>query len=221
LHLLAILPVFVTERYRLTAVPGLLVLSVVGLERLWRRCAMADYRGATLQLGVIAAVAWFVSIPRPEPSLWALEAYNSGRLALETGNLAGAEQHLLRARTLVPNNAETNFALGNLRLAQGDPEAAKRSYATTLELDPTHKGALNNLGVVALNENQPAGATDYFRRSLARDPGQAKTHYLLARALIAGGHRDEARMEAARAVELDANQSEFKALNDQLSGNGN
>jgi tetratricopeptide (TPR) repeat protein len=221
LHLLAILPVFVTERYRLTIVPGLLILSALGLERLWQRCASGDYGRAALQLGVIGASTWFVTTPRHDPSLWALQAYNSGRFALETNNLTAAEHHLLRARALVPNNAETNFAFGNLRLAQRDFAAAKDSYQTTLKLDPKHKGALNNLGVLALTENQAAVAEDYFRRSLASEPRDAKTHYLLAKALVAGGNQNEARIEAARAVELDANQPEFKALNDQLSGNGN
>jgi hypothetical protein len=221
LHLLAILPVFVTERYRLTVVPGHLVLATLGLERLWRRCTFGNYGRAALQLGVIGATAWLVTIPRDDPSLWALEAYNSGRFALETNNLPAAEHHLLRAQALVPSNAETKFALGNLRLAQRDLAAAKDFYETALKLDPKHKGALNNLGVLALNENHAAVAEDYFRRSLASEPRDAKTHYLLAKALAAGGNQNEARIEAARAVELDANQPEFKALNDRLSGNGN
>jgi 4-amino-4-deoxy-L-arabinose transferase-like glycosyltransferase len=221
LHLLAILPVFVTERYRLTVVPGLLVLAALGLARLWHRCSTRNYGRAALQLGVIGASAWFVTMPRHDPSLWALKAYNSGRFALETDNLPAAEHHLLRARALVPNNAETHFALGNLRLAQHDSAAAKDSYESALKLDPRHKGALNNLGVLALNENQAALAEDYFRRSLAAEPRHAKTHYLLAKALAARGNQSEARIEAARAVELDANQPEFKALSDQLAGNGN
>jgi tetratricopeptide (TPR) repeat protein len=218
LHLLAILPVFVTERYRLAVVPGLLILTALGLERLWHRCSSGNYGGAAVQLGVVAASALFVTIPRHDPSLWALEAYNSGRFALETNNLALAERHLQRAHALVPENAETNFALGNLRLAQGDSAAARSSYEAALKADSKHKGALNNLGVLALNENLPAEAANYFRRALALEPRNAKTHYLLAKALFFAGNRLEARPEALRAVELDANQPEYKVLLEQLSG---
>ena len=218
LHLVAILPVFITERYRLAVVPGLLVLAALGLERLWQRCFSRDYRGATVQLGMVAASAWFVTIPRHDPSLWALEAYNSGRFALETNNLTLAEHHLQRAHALVPDNAETDFALGNLRLAQGDSATARSLYEAALKVDPKHKGALNNLGVLALNENLPAEAVDYFRRAVALEPHNAKTHYLLAKALDLTGNRAEARTEATRAVELDANQPEYKALQDQFSG---
>jgi tetratricopeptide (TPR) repeat protein len=218
LQLLAILPVFVTERYRLAVVPGLLVLAALGLVRLWNRCASGNYGVAALQLGVVAVSAWFVTIPRHDPSLWALDAYNSGRFALETNNLPLAEEHLVHAHALVPDNAETNFALGNLRLAQGDSPAAKSHYEAALRIDSKHKGVLNNLGVLALDDDQPAAAVDYFQRALALEPRNAKAHYLLAKALDLAGNRDDARVEAARALELGPDQPEFKALQDQLAG---
>jgi tetratricopeptide (TPR) repeat protein len=219
LQLIAILPVFVTERYRLAVVPGLLVLAVLGLYRLWINCAAGNYRNAAVQIGAVAASAWLVTLPRTDPSLWALDAYNAGRLALETNNLPVAELQLRRAYSLVPHNAETNFALGNLRLAQGDSAAAKKHYEAALRIDGQHKGALNNLGVLALDANEPAAAADYFRRALAVDGRSAKNHYLLAKALDLLGDRPAARSEAARAVELDPDQPEYKALQEQLAGN--
>jgi tetratricopeptide (TPR) repeat protein len=216
LQMLAILPVFVTERYRLAIVPGLLVLAALGLEQLWRQSAAGKYREVALQLAVVAASAWVVSLPRHDPGLWALGAYNSGRLALETNDLRSAEPHLLRAYELVPGNAETNLALGNLRLAQGDSPAAKNFYEAALKIDPKHKGALNNLGVLALNQSEPVQAIDYFRRALGVAPRDAKAHYLLAKALDLAGNRPEARLEAARAAELDTRQPEYKALQEQL-----
>lgn len=217
LQMAAILPVFVTERYRLAAVPGLLVMAALGLERLWHRCSSGNAGGATVQLGVVATCAWLVTMPRHDPSLWALEAYNSGRFALETNNLPLAERSLERAHSLVPDNAETNFALGNLRLAQGDSAAARLFYEAVLKVDSKHKGALNNLGVLALDQNLSAQAVDYFRRALALEPRNAKAHYLLAKALDLAGYLSEARLESRRAVELDENQPEYKALRDQLS----
>jgi tetratricopeptide (TPR) repeat protein len=221
LNFVAILPVFVTERYRLAVVPGLLIFAALGLCRFWQHCASANYRMVPLQVGVIVASAMFVTLPRPDRSLWAHDAYNSGRLALETQNFPAAEYHLQRAHSLVPENSEIKLALGNLRFAQGDPAAARNFYEAVLKIEPHHKGALNNLGVLALNENQPGTAAEYFRLSLAQEPRNAKTHYLLAKALVAIGNERDARIEAAHAVELDPNQPEFKALNDQLSGNKN
>ena len=217
LQLAAILPVFVTERYRLPVVPGLLVLAALGLHRLWTRFVNLNYGHAALQLAVVALTTLFVAIPRHDPALWALEAYNAGRFALEKNNLIAADHYLQRAHALVPDNAETNFALGNLRLAQGDSAAARDFYEAALKMDTQHKGALNNLGVLALNENAPARAVDFFRRALALEPRNPKTHYLLAKALDLAGNRDEARVEAARAVELDSTQPEYVALKERLN----
>src|SRR5204862_1072192 len=143
LQFVAILPVFVTERYRLAVVPGLLVFAALGLHRLRTSFLTANYSNAAVLLGVTALSALVISIPRHDPSLWALDAYNAGRFALETDNLAVADGHLRRAHALVPNNAETNFALGNLRFAQGDSAAAQNFYEATLGIDAEHKSALN------------------------------------------------------------------------------
>jgi tetratricopeptide (TPR) repeat protein len=221
--MLAIMPIFITERYRLVVVPGLLVLTALGLARLWEKFARGAYGYLATQLVTVAVAALFVTLPRHDPALWALDAYNAGRLALELSDFPRAEHELQRAHELVPDNAETNFALGNLRLAQRDLTAAKKFYGTTLKADSNHKGALNNLGIVALDENSPAVAAEYFLRSLALQPQNAKTHYLLARALLAGGRSSEAADALKRAVELGGERPEFAALREEIekSGRGN
>ncbi|MEY2488883.1 MAG: hypothetical protein QOC70_825, partial [Verrucomicrobiota bacterium] len=154
LHLTAVLPVFVTERYRLAAVPGLLLFAAFGLQSLWQNFSLGRHRGVATYLGLLLAASIFVTLPRKDPSLWAMEAYNSGRQALDSNNLPLAELHLQRAYSYVPDNPETNFALGNLRLAQGDRPGAKFFYRAALQADGKHKGALNNLGVLALEERR-------------------------------------------------------------------
>jgi tetratricopeptide (TPR) repeat protein len=216
LQMAALLPVFITERYRLPAVPGLLILAALGLARLWETVALGSYRNLAVQLAVVAASALFVAIPRNDPALWALDAYNTGRLALELNDFPRADRELQRAYDLAPGNAETNFALGNLRHAEGDANAAKRFYEAALKADPKHKGALNNLGVVALDQNSPAIAVEYFRRSLDLQPQNAKTEYLLAQALLTLGDRPQAEAALARALKLAPAQPEFLALLDRL-----
>jgi tetratricopeptide (TPR) repeat protein len=216
LQMLAILPIFVTERYRLVVVPGLLILSVLSLAHLWKNVALGAYGSATVQVATLVASAFFVTMPRNDPSLWALNAYNAGRLALELNDLPRADRELQRARSLVPENNEISFALGNLRLAQGDRDAAKTLYEAALKADPKHKGALNNLGVVALDQNAPKIAAEYFGRLVALQPHNPKTHYLLAKALLGMGDRAGAEAALGRALELAPNQPELLALRDQL-----
>jgi len=219
LQMAAVLPIFVTERYRLPVVPGLLIFAGLSLQQLWSFCSLAEFRKLGSYFLILAAGAFLITLPRHDPALWAMEAYNSGRLALETNNLPLAKEKLDRARSLVPENPEINFALGNLYLEQADPVRAKAFYDAALKTDATHKGALNNLGVIALEENHPGAAAEYFRRALAQEPRNAKTHYLLAKALAGLGDLAGARTEAARALELGPDQPEFKIFRDKISNN--
>jgi Flp pilus assembly protein TadD len=57
---------------------------------------------------------------------------------------------------------------------------------------------------------------ELFRRALLLEPRNPKTHYLLAKALDLAGDRNQARIEATRAVELDSTQPEYAALKEQL-----
>lgn len=212
LQMISLLPVFVTERYRMAAVPGLMLFAAFGLSVLWQSCAAAAFRRVVIYFALLLCSTIIVALPQRDPSLWALDAYNSGWQALESGDLSLAQEKLQLAFAYVPNNPETNFALGNLRLAQGDPAAASSFYHSTLNYDSRHKGALNNLGVVALENHHPAEAETWFGQALEQNPRDAKTHYLLARTLSTEGKTAAAKFEIDRAVELAPAQPEFVSL---------
>lgn len=216
LHMAAVLPVFVTERYRLAAVPGLLLFSAFGLQTAWQNCSLGRYRSLAIYLSLLLAAAILITLPRKDPSLWAMEAYNSGRQALESNNLPLAELQLQRAHAYVPDHPETNLALGNLRLAQRDREGAKFFYRAALQTDAKHKGALNNLGLLALEEDQPAIAERYLQRALEQDPQDAKTYYLLAKAELAMGDIENARIAIERALERERDRPEYRQLQEEI-----
>jgi tetratricopeptide (TPR) repeat protein len=220
LQMFAVLPVFITERYRLAAVPGLLLFAAAGLEMLWRNCSLGRYRIVAAYLGVLLAAAIFVTLPRNDPSLWAMEFYNSGRQALDSKDLTLAERDLTRAHLLAPENAETNFALGNLRWAQRDFAEARSFYNAALKADPRHKGALNNLGMLALEEKDWALAAKFLRASIQVAPGDAKSHYLLARAEFSLGHKSEAAVQIQIAVQLNPDQPEFLKFQETIRAAG-
>src|SRR5437868_2128024 len=95
LHLLALLPVFTTERYRLPIVPGLLVFAAFGLITFFNNVVAGKFNSVISYGALLAVSTLFVSWPQSDPSLWALDAYNSGLQALESGNLTLAEKKLL------------------------------------------------------------------------------------------------------------------------------
>ena len=217
LSMLALLPVFITERYRLVAVPGLLIFATFGLLTLWQKLASAEQRAVVpVYLSLLILSTAFVGWPQRDPSLWALDAYNAGWQALESNNLSLAEKKLALAHAYVPQNSETLFALGNLRLAQSNPEAAAAFYRAVLNLDPKHKGAFNNLGVIALDASEFDAAEKWFRSSESVDPRNAKTHFLLAKVLLGKNDRQSARAEINAAVHLKPDQPEFQALKQEI-----
>jgi len=216
LQMASLLPVFITERYRLAAVPGLLLFAAFGLSILWEGCALLRPRLALVYLALLAASTIFVAWPVRDRSLWALDTYNSGWQAFESGDLPLAEKKLQLAYAYVPENAETNFALGNLRLAQGQNAEARSYYLATLRLDPTHEGSYNNLGILALQEKHWNVAVNLFRKALEQDPREAKTYYLLAQAYFNGGDVQRASTEIGEALRLDPARSDFRDLHDRI-----
>ena len=212
----ALLTVFITERYRLAAVPGMLLFAGFGCWAFWKNIAAQRLAPAGVYVALLLASTIFVAWPQRDPALWALDAYNSGRQALESNNLIQAEKKLALAYSYVPENAETNFALGNLYLARHENSRAKSFYAVTLRLDPTHTGAYNNLGLLALQENQSDLAADLFSQALRFGSRTAKNYYLLAEAHFKSGKIDSAQSEIAQAIKLSPTQPEFQKLRDQI-----
>ena len=155
-------------------------------------------------------------MPQEDPTLWALDTYNSGLQALEARDFPLARRKLDLAYAYSPQNAEINFAEGNLHLATGDMTAAKRFYLEALRLDPTHTGAYNNLGVLAFEEKRWKLAGNFFRHALEHAPNDSKIHYLLAQAELKSGNLADARREIVRAIQIDARHPEFFALQKEI-----
>lgn len=217
LQMCAVLTVFVTERYRLAAVPGLLIFAAYGLWAFAHHCAQVRLKPLIAYTGLLTLAVMLVTRPKGDPSLWALDAYNSGIMAMDLHRYERAEKKLSLAYEYAPNNAEVNFALGNLRLAEGDIAKASAFYLTTLRLDERHAGALNNLGVLALDQGQFKIAGDWLRRALELDTHNAKTHFLLAGAYAGEGERMAARGEIEAAIALNPAQPEFRAFREKLA----
>ena len=228
LHMAALLPVFVTERYRLAAVPGLMLLGAGGLWMLYENLTRSRWLPAGAYFAASIGAAWFVSIPRADIGLWSLDHYKAGIRATDAGDLDRAQRNLETAYAYVPRNADIDFALGNLWLARSERTAdareksaqrthAKLFYRLALEIDARHAGTLNNLGVLALEEKRWDVAEKFLAASSAAEPEAAKTHYLLARARFEKGDRAGARTALDKALALRPEQKEFLELRDKLS----
>jgi hypothetical protein len=103
LHMCALLPVFVTERYRLAAVPGLLILGAFGLYQLCSDLSFGKWRNSAAYLALLALSAWFVSAPQKDIGLWSFGFLQSRyprdrRGRIRTRAEESADRPRLRAR---------------------------------------------------------------------------------------------------------------------------
>jgi hypothetical protein len=226
LHMAALMPVFVTERYRLAAVPGLILMAVAGLWELWQLLLSARWGNAAVYVTGTAMSVLFVAQPPGDVGLWSLDYYNNGLKLTELGqekdaqgNSQGAQEEFKKARRnletafeYVQTNAEMNFALGNVFYQQGDRTVAKKFYRRAIDLNERHSGAYNNLGVMAMEEKRWQLAAIFFTSSLEIEPGDAKTHYLLAETKLELNNPAGAEKEIEAALKLKPDQKEFQAL---------
>ncbi len=217
LHMLALMPVFVTERYRLAAAPGLLMMGSFGLVEFWQSLVEGRWRSALSYFAGAMSAAAFVAWPQSDPGLWSLDYYNTGWKATLSGDFDRAQRNLEMAYAFVPDNAEINFALGNLWLAKNDRVRAKKFYRRALDLNPRHAGAFNNLGVMAIEESRWDVAERFFLRSLEIEPEDAKTNFLLARARFHAGDRTGALDAVEKAIALEPERPEFTALREEIT----
>ncbi|TMV85868.1 tetratricopeptide repeat protein [Thioclava sp. BHET1] len=86
------------------------------------------------------------------------------QLALDAYYLAGS-QHGLTADVLA--------GIGSANLRLGRLQQAENTLRAALQLDPTYVAALNNLGVVLMNEGKIPEAQETFRRAYALDSGKS------------------------------------------------
>lgn len=230
LHMSALLSVFITERYRLCAVPGLLLFAAYFLVQIWTWLIKRHWPAALAACAMGTVSAWAVSAPPPDLGNWSLDPYNIGIRAYEaahdpdiarqpirkTHELERSLAALQMAHAYVPENAEINFALANTWMALKKPEIARRFYIETLRLSPRHADAWNNMGILALEQELLPMAVRCFEMALKWEPEDAKTHYLLARTLARTGNSAGARIEIDAAIKLNPNQKEFLEFKSEI-----
>lgn len=238
LHMCALLSVFITERYRLAAAPGLIILGAYVLWRLHAALRERRWPVAAGVAGLIAVAALLTSAPTRDPALWSLDPYNLGVKELEVAEgllarkgpadeiaaahataareLASAERHLQRAFSLMPGNPGILFALGNLALDRNQTQQAQAWYERTLALDAGYAGALKNLGYLFLTAGDFTTAAPYLERAARAEPENASTYYLLAKAKIGLGDPASARAVLKEALRLKPKQPEFLQLAAEL-----
>jgi tetratricopeptide (TPR) repeat protein len=104
-----------------------------------------------------------------------------------------------------------NYALF-LSKHRGNEILAERHYWECLKLDPSHRKALNNMGVIMMRKSNFSEAASYFARAHVLDPSNADIVVNLAAANLAQGKQEEGEKLLRKALAIDPNLPSAKRL---------
>jgi tetratricopeptide (TPR) repeat protein len=160
---------FLFSRYRLPALPGLLLLAALPLVRLVEAGRAGRWRPAVAGGAALAAV-WALPhfagyAPRAE-----LVEYNLGRLHEEAGDILLARTYYQAALRSEPDAFLPALNLGNLAARSGVYEEARGWYERAVAAEPRSPEAWSNLGGALLALGDLDGAARALDRALALDP---------------------------------------------------
>ncbi len=179
---------FVTMRYRVPVVVGLLPLAGAGLSGAWQRARRDPPRRWWIWAVplVLAAAVAHVPLPAQRDRDRAHTEYLLGNLAGGEGRWSEAEAHFRSAVARRDDRADywnnLGVALGQL----GRSEEQLSAFRTAIEVDPACAEAHYNLGAALLEQgraDQALGPLEQAARLLPDDPRVASS---LARARAAG-----------------------------------
>ncbi len=167
--MLSVVLFFLFARYRLPAVPGLLLLAAIPLTRAAEAFGKGDRRkGGAMFAGV--ALLWLAPhIPSYAPRTDLVE-FNLGRLAEESGDLPAAAAHYERTLAADPKNFSATLNLGNLAARAGDYAAARARFERAVALAPDSDDAHANLGGALLALGDLSAAERELARALELNP---------------------------------------------------
>ena len=120
----------------------------------------------------------------------------------QSGNLADAEILYNEILETQPENIDTIFFLGTLKLQQGELETARMLLEKVITLKPDHSTAYNNLGTVLKKQGKTDEAVKRYNESITLKPDYAMAHCNLGNLLKDLGIFDEAEACCRRAISL-------------------
>ena len=106
---------------------------------------------------------------------------NLGMAHLEIGEIDKAEQYLIQALRLDPDDAWGLLLMGNIYLQhRNDPESASDFYQRAASSDPDDPYLLSNLGALHAQQGDIEQAREYFKQAIASESTYPNSYFNLA-----------------------------------------
>jgi tetratricopeptide (TPR) repeat protein len=154
-----------------------------------------------------SALPWYARVPKTH-NHYVESVFASGVCRLLLGQPDRAEEVFASLQAALKDNmvsgADLPEILNDLAIAwarQGKTAAAQTNFRRAAELDPDEDDYPFNLGLLALQSNDPASAADFFQDAVAREPDNPEDRALLILSLETAGKKTEADQERETASE--------------------
>ncbi|HEV1993814.1 MAG TPA: tetratricopeptide repeat protein, partial [Candidatus Acidoferrum sp.] len=154
-----------------------------------------------------SALPWFARVPKAHDR-YVEAVFATGVCQLLRDHPDHAEEAFTSLEEALKNNmvsgADLPEILNDLAIArarQGKTGAAQSDLRRAAELDPDEDDYAFNLGLLALQTNDPAAAAGYFREAAEREPDNPEDRALLILSLEKAGKKTEADQERESANE--------------------
>ncbi len=208
-YFLSMLPFVAAARYRVPALPGILLFAAFGICRigeliLTRRAVAALAWGAALGL-IFFLCSSDLTGYRPSEAKWHYD------LALALANEGKTEAAIGEYRTALkidPEDFQARNNLGALFVALGRYPASIREYEEAIRLQPGKAEILSNLGIAWAQLGKTDKAMELFEQALARDPECVQAYNNRAGVLLRLGRPEEAIADYRRVVAIKPDDDE-------------
>ncbi|MBD3367355.1 MAG: tetratricopeptide repeat protein [Candidatus Eisenbacteria bacterium] len=206
-YILTIVAFFVVSRYRLPAVPALIIGAAYAVVYFVERARELRWRSMVVPVLAVLALAVVVNanlygIDRNRG--FAQSHYRLGIIYGEQGETERAIREYEQAISIDPAYAKSYLNLGALLAEQGENEQAADVFRRAIRLDPEYADARINLAIILERRGMYDEALAQIDTVLTHDPGSARALKERGIALYRTGRRDEARETFERALAADA-----------------
>jgi 4-amino-4-deoxy-L-arabinose transferase-like glycosyltransferase len=188
--LITILLFYTSSRFRMPAVPFLILGAGIGVDRFLHWIGGKEIL-KPMGLLVASILLFTLSIYAPRPVGTGTEEFYLAKAYWSHGNFEKAREEASRAADTYPAQARFHVLLGMIALSQDRYDEAVRHNRRALEIDPGSADALHNWALALLMKGNGHEAVAAVERAISILP-EGRYFFTLAKAKEALGEKDEA-----------------------------
>ena len=199
-YMISVVAFYVSARFRLPAVPYLIIFASAGLTSIYDLIMRKRWGGLSLALLLLAPLWVLMNMEIFTPIEFDAEYYNLG----ETCNKAGLVEEALatykKAVETNPSHAAAYNNMGTLYDSIGREKEAISSFRMAVKINPGYSLAHYNLALALLKSGEESLAEKEIALAIKTDPGYVDPHFKLGLYHNIRGEPDKAVAEFRKAL---------------------